>query len=157
MRPLILFGLLTLSLLPFASAQTEGCLQSNPCNLDVDVDANGVADISQTNFTSGDWYTLSVYNDDGVEHTVALSGHGVSLKVPAYGLVDSPPFQFGAAGSYTLSDSPSGDNAPIKVVAGDVVDYENGKTSAGAKGGIPGPEPALLLVALASLVLVKRR
>lgn len=149
--PFLCLSLLAAVAVP-AAAQDPGCLQSNPCDLAVDVDALGI-DPDQATFTAGDWVRLSVYNDDDVPHTVSLTGHDVTLVVPAYDIVESEPFQLARAGTYTLSDNPSGDSADVLVEAAQSFSDSSSTDSKGA----PGPGLALLVVGLAAAVAVVRR
>lgn len=142
----------TLALSLPVAAQDPGCLQSNPCDLAVDVDASGI-DTDRATFTAGDWVRLSVYNDDDVPHTVRLAGHDITLVVPAYDIVESAPFELGRAGTYQLSDSPTGDTADVVVQAAET--FSQPQTS-GDKGA-PGPGLAMLALALVGLAILRRR
>ncbi len=150
----LLAGLLAgLALVPSAWGQEDGCVQSNPCLLDVEVDAAGIASGSISNMTTGDWFTLAISNLDERAHTVRFAT--IELRVEAYGFVDSQPFQAPSPGAYTLSDQPTGDQATLHVLAGDVVDAENGSTS-GSKGS-PGFALALSAIAVLCVAALRRR
>lgn len=146
-----LFAALVLA--PAATAQSDGCLQSNPCLLDVEVDEAGIASVSISNLTSGDWFTLSVSNLDDRAHTVSFAN--VLVQVEAFGFADSAPFQAPSPGTYTLRDQPTGDQASIRVLAGDVVDAESGSTS--SSKGAPGLQATLVVLGLVALAAVRRR
>lgn len=147
----------TLVLAPLAAAQEDGCLQANPCILDVEVDAMGIASLSVINVTTGDWFYVGVSNLDSRDHTITLAGHGVSVAVEGDFFADSQPFQFGAPGAYALRDSPTGDEATINVLAGDVVDAEAGITSSSGDGkGAPGPSVAVVALAVLACALFAR-
>lgn len=158
--PALAFALLAaLAAVPTTAAQDPdgppGCVEANPCDLIIAVDADGFADLSDTELTAGDWFVATIVNhDDGAEHTITLSGHSVTLTVPAGDVDDTQPFRMGAAGQYTLADQPSGDTVQITSVEGDEVD---GATSDGDSSGIPGVAPALLAVAVVAAALVLRR
>ncbi|MFA5943817.1 MAG: hypothetical protein WC876_05050 [Candidatus Thermoplasmatota archaeon] len=155
MRALVAF-LAVVAVAATASAQSApGCTQANPCVVTVDVDAAGIADLSETLFTSGDWMVLSVYNNDEQAHTVRLAGHPVDVTVAAGDLVDTQPFKLGAAGTYALSDAPSGDSADLLVEAEESFSSDSGTSGGG--NGIPGPTPALLVAAVAALAWGLRR
>lgn len=151
--PLLASLLAGLTLAPSALAQEDGCVQSNPCLLDVEVDEAGIASVSISNMTTGDWFTLSVSNLDDRAHTVQFST--VELHVEAYGFADSQPFQAPSPGSYTLSDQPTGDQATLHVLAGDVVDAESGSTS--KSKGSPGFALALSAIAVLAVAALRRR
>jgi len=157
--PALLAALSVLSLASLAAAQDEdgepGCVQGNPCEVILEVDANGIADLEPDTFGTGDWILFSIYNADDVDHTVRLEGHSFQADVPAGDIEDTQPFQLGAPGTYSLTDAPSGDEADIVVE-----DFEvfSGSSSTGAKGSpIPSLAPALLVVGLALAALVARR
>ncbi|HEX2066254.1 MAG TPA: hypothetical protein VHI93_05510 [Candidatus Thermoplasmatota archaeon] len=155
MRPLIPILAAALALaLPTAQAQ-DACTEATPCPWEVVVDGPGFVGESEWNWTAGDWMRLTVANDDLVPHTVALSGHGVSLEVPPL-QERSQVVQLAQAGRFTLSDAPSGDAVPVMVVDGDVVDYEGGLIDADGKAatpparGIPGLALAWVVLAVAA-------
>lgn len=143
-----------LLLIPAAAAQDDGCTQTNPCLLDVEVDERGIASVSVTTFTAGDWYFLSASNLDARDHTLRLDGHAVVLPVVGYGFADSQPFQIAAPGTYALHDEPTGDSAQLTVVAGDAVDAE---ASSSARNGTPALSCCLAAVGLLGLAAAKRR
>lgn len=153
--PLTILGLLALA--PAATAQEDGCLQSNPCLIDVEVDESGIASVSITTLTAGDWFVLSVSNLDGQPHTVAFAT--VEVPVEAYGYRDSEAFAARSAGTYQITDQPTGDSAPVTVVSGDAVDAENGVTasSSSSSSGAPALPVALVAVALAGMAALRRR
>lgn len=153
MRILFPALLAALALAPVATAQTDGCLQTNPCLLDVEVDEAGIASVSISNMTSGDWFTLAVSNLDDRTHTVSFAT--VQVQVEAFGFADSAPFQAPSPGTYPLRDQPTGDAASLHVLAGDVVDAESGSTS-GSKGS-PGLEAAVLTLGLVAFAALRRR
>ncbi len=153
--PIVLF---LLAIVPTAHAQVApGCTQANPCAVTVDVDAVGIADLSSSTFTSGDWVVFSVYNDDEQTHTLRLAGHPLDLMVAGGDLVDSQAFKLGAAGTYALSDQPSGDAADITVEAEETFS-SSGSADGNSRGnGIPGPAPVLVLGLLAAMAWVRRK
>jgi len=142
--------------LPASAQDSPGCLQSSPCEMDADVTDVGF-DPGQTVFTSGDWVRLSIYNDDAVEHTVALSGHGVSLTIPSYDLAESGPFQIKSAGTYQLTDSPTGDSVDITVEPAETFTSGSASSASSEGKGSPGLAPALLVAGLAGALAVARR
>lgn len=138
-----------LALVPAAKAQTDGCVQADPCILDVEVDEQGIASVSITTMTTGDWFVLAVSNLDERSHTVSFAG--ATVQVEAFGYRDSAPFAAPASGTYSLTDSPSGDAATIAVVAGDSLGASNEPT------GIPSFGAASALMALACAAVLWRR
>ncbi|MEA3142743.1 MAG: hypothetical protein QOG31_67 [Thermoplasmata archaeon] len=165
MRFLLPLTVLALAAVPAAQAQ-DACTQSSPCLWEVVVDETGFIGESGWNWTAGDWMRLSVANDDGVAHTVTLADHGVTLTIPSLE-EKSQVVQLTKAGTFQLSDSPSGDAIPVTVVNGDVVDYQrglidqSGNPAAGAgsssKRAVPGLELPLLAIALLAAVAMGRR
>jgi hypothetical protein len=164
MRLLLPLAFLALAALPAAQAQ-DACTQSSPCPWEVVVDQPGFVGESGWNWTAGDWMRLTVANDDeAAAHTVTLGGHGVTLSIPS--LEERSQVVQLKAGTFQLSDAPSGDTVPVTVVAGDVVDYQNGLIdrsgnpvagSGSSSGrGMPGLELPLLAVALAVAALGRR-
>jgi hypothetical protein len=165
MRFLLPLTVLALAAVPAAQAQ-DACTQSSPCLWEIVVDQSGFIGESGWNWTAGDWMRLSVANDDGVAHTVTLANHGVTLAIPSL-QEKSQVVQLAKAGTFQLSDSPSGDTVPVVVVNGDVVDYQKGlinsngapgPSAAGASGKarIPGVEFPLLAVGLAAVAAARR-
>jgi hypothetical protein len=161
--PLTLATLAFAAALPSAAAQSDGCTQSNPCPWAIAVDDAGFVGESEWNWTMGDWFELSVSNDDSVAHTVTLSGYSLQFQVPADG-ERSQVVQLTKAGHFDLADQPSGDTIPVTVVNGDVVDYEKGLidangNAAGTKARTPGLETPMLGLALlgATFVALRRR
>ena len=149
---------LLLAFAPIAFAQDPdgppGCVQGNPCDLILAVDADGFADVSETEFTEGDWIYATTYNGDDVEHTLSLASHSFTLTIAAGDLVDSEPFRIGSPGTYTLSDEPSGDTLQMTSVEGD--EFEDGDSDKDGNG-IPGLAPAVLVLVLAAAAIVARR
>jgi hypothetical protein len=131
-----------------------GCVQSNPCEVIVEVGASGITDLSYSTFATGDWILLSIFNADEETHTLRLQGHSLVATVPAGDIVDTQPFRLGAPGVYALQDEPSGDSRAITVQAEEVFST-NGTTTGG--NGIPALAPTVLLAALVALALIRRR
>lgn len=152
-------------LAPLALAQSagdEGCERTNPCPWVVDVDDKGfqfyVAD--EQTFSRGDWYELLVFNDDlNRSHTITLTGHEVSVTVPADGMSqDTGAFQFSELGTFELRDAPTGDKITVHVVEGDALSGTGSDSPSDEDGeGAPGLPLALLAVALVGSVLLRRR
>lgn len=143
---------------PMAAAQDPdgepGCPQSNPCEVILEVDAAGIADLEPNTFATGDWILFSIYNADEQTHTLRLEGHDFEVSIGAGDINDTRPLKLGAPGIYELRDQPSGDAADLTVEAEEVF----GASSTSKSGnGIPGPAPALLLVALATVAWGLRR
>ncbi|MHB8633224.1 MAG: hypothetical protein ACYDBQ_04545 [Thermoplasmatota archaeon] len=113
---LILLAALVVALMPAALGQQDACTQSSPCLWSVEVDGAGFVGESSWNWTAGDWVDLSTYNGDSVAHTLQLSGYGVSQGVPAATSADKV-LQLTQAGSFTLTDSPSGATGTLVVAA----------------------------------------
>src|SRR5688572_10564259 len=162
MRAVLLAAALTsLALLPSATAQDSagppGCVEANPCDLILAVDAQGFADVSETEFTTGDWLYATTYNGDEAEHTLSLASHSFTLTIAGGDLVDSEPFRLGPVGTYTLSDQPSGDTVTFTVVAEDEFDEESDSSEEEGGNGTPGPSFLLALAAIAATALVLRR
>ena len=155
------FLALALLAVPAAVAQDPdgppGCVEANPCDLIIAVDADGFADLSDTELTEGDWFVATIVNHDDVAHTVSLSGHSMMLTVPAGDVDDTDPFRVGAPGQYTLADQPSGDSVQVTSVAGEEFADGGSSTTGDGSNGIPGLAPAYLLGALAALALGVRR
>jgi MYXO-CTERM domain-containing protein len=154
-----------LALLPSASGQADGCVEADPCPWLVEVDAHGFVGDSAWNFTQGDWYTLSVGNSDTAPHsvTLALPGREVTVAAGPESDAESAPFNFTAAGTFRLATD-HGHQGTVRVVAADVVDYEQGvadesgnpRTSTTSKG-TPGPALAWAAAGLAAALLARRR
>ncbi|HUR25602.1 MAG TPA: hypothetical protein VM327_06280 [Candidatus Thermoplasmatota archaeon] len=141
-----------------ASAQDEtgepGCPQGNPCEIILEVDTNGIADLEPDTFGTGDWILFSLYNADDEDHTIRLEGHSFEVTVAAGDINDTQPIKLGAPGTYTLTDLPTGDEAEITVEAFEVF----GSSSSTKSGsGIPAVTPALLVLGLAFAAFVVRR
>lgn len=160
--PALLVAVSVLSLAFPASAQDEdgepGCAQSNPCEVILEVDANGIADLEPDTFGTGDWILFSIYNADEVDHTVRLEGHSFESTIEAGNINDTRPLKLGAPGTYALTDLPTGDEADI-IVEDFEVFTESGSSSSGNGGRspVPGLAPSLLVVGLAAAVMVARR
>lgn len=158
MRVLLVLVLsVLLSALPATMAQDPdgepGCVEANPCEFIVAVDAEGFSDVSVTEFTSGDWVVVTLVNHDtAAAHTVKLGSHALDFTVAADDVEDSEPFRLGTAGKYTLTDQPSGDVRDITVLSSEEFDDE-----AEDPQGAPGLEGALLLAGLAMAAVVARR
>jgi hypothetical protein len=154
-----------------ANAQSDaGCEETNPCALVLDVDADGFSNPPDVSlFTQGDWWEIDVFNLDDEEHVVTIDGFDVSVTVPPGENVASGGFEFDVAGSYNITDSPSGDSLPIEVTEGDAVEEEEEPTDPGREtdeddsvpgdsdNGTPGLGAALTLVTLAAMALARRR
>ena len=157
--PALLAAACVLSLASLAAAQDEdgepGCAQANPCEVILEVDANGIADLEPDTFGTGDWILFSIYNADEVDHTIRLDGHSFEVTVGAGDIDDTQPFKLGAPGTYTLSDLPTGDEAEIVVEEFEV--FTESSSSGGSRSPIPGLAPALLALGLAVAALVVRR
>ena len=158
--------LTALALAAPASAQAgadDGCTHADPCPWVVDVGPQGFHDYveGEVTFSVGDWYEILVFSDDpDQDHTLTLSGHDVSIHVPADGMAsDTGAFQLGQAGTFTLKDMPSGDTVTVHVVEGDAVaaGQGTGASSSGAAKGGPALPLALLAAALAGVALLRRR
>jgi hypothetical protein len=159
-----LLGLATLLALPTAAAQDDACSQQAPCSWVVDVDAAGVIDAPPGgwNFTAGDWFVLDVFNlDEDAAHRINVIGAGIDVTVAPVEGRTVGPFRFDDEGTYSLVDSPSGDDVPVNVWPLDVVEVGEGiddgpSTADLAEGeardtpaaGLPVAVPALALLAL---------
>ncbi|MHB1262654.1 MAG: hypothetical protein ACYC2H_13185 [Thermoplasmatota archaeon] len=158
--PLAFLALLALaSTAPMALAQDPdgepGCPQSNPCEVILEVDAAGIADLEPSTFGTGDWILFSIYNADDEAHTISLEGHSFEASIGAGDINDTRPLKLGAPGTYELRDQPSGDVAGITVEAEEV--FTDGSSSSSGGNGIPGPVPALVLAVLAASAAIARR
>lgn len=165
MHRILIFTPLLLLAAPMAGAQ-DGCTQTDPCPLAIDLDDNGISsggDGSPSwNVTVGDWYTIDFLNLDEQDHTVTLEGYGLSWTVPAVDGRTTDPFAFDQEGEFRFVDAPSGDAAPVRVLANDAVAVEQGDeeaitdpTDPGADDDgrrSPGP-PVVLLLALLGVAL----
>lgn len=156
--PLAFLSIAALVLALPAAAQDPdaepGCVEANPCEIIVAVDAEGFADISETEFTQGDWLVATVVNhDEEADHTVRLSDHALEIVVPAGDVEDSEPFRIGEPGRYPMTDAPSNDVLDITVVEADEFEDSSGDEDRGS----PGLGLAALVGALAALVIVARR
>lgn len=155
---------LALAAAPTVAAQADeddGCTHADPCPWVVDVDPNGFQDYvePEVTFTLGDWYEILVFSDDPDHaHTITLSGHDVSISVPADGMAsDTGAFQLNQLGTFTLKDTPSNDTITVHVVEEDAVAAEQDASSSGEAKGGPALPVALVVVALAGLALLRRR
>jgi len=163
MRPVIalLPAALLALLVPAAAAQDPhgepGCPEANPCEVIVAVDAQGFTDISLTELTAGDWYLVSFFNNDEVDHTIALSGHDLAMTVGALDIEDSEPFKAGSPGMYPLTDLPSNDTEDIVVVEPEEFEDGDGGDVDGADKGSPGLGLGLLVATVAALAIALRR
>lgn len=151
------------ALAPLAFAQTpdDGCERTNPCPWVVDVDDKGFQfyiEEEQT-FSQGDWYELLVFNDDlNRSHTLSLSGHDVSVTVPADGMAqDTGAFQFTKVGTFKLRDSPTNDEITVHVIEGDAVAAGSDSDSQSDAEGAPALPAVLLLAALVAAAAWRRR
>ena len=131
-----------------------GCIQANPCEVVVDLQASGIADLEPASFTRGDWVQLDVFNGDEVEHTLTVEGKGVSVTVGPDDINASRPFEFGAVGTVTLRDSPTGDTWDVTVEAEESF---SGNGATGSGKGTPGLAPLALFAALVVAAAVLRR
>ncbi len=76
MRVFLFLAASSLMLALPVAAQDDGCLEASPCPLQVNVDDQGIWSVSVDNITVGDWYLITVSNDDpDAAHTVTLEGH----------------------------------------------------------------------------------
>lgn len=153
-----LLGLTSLLLAPMAGAQGDGdgCTQAAPCELQVNVDQEGIVEVSVTAMTSGDWFYLNVSNEEDRMHTVTFAG--MTVQVPGFEERASQPFAAGPPGTYKVHDEPTGDEADIQVLAGDVVDAEDGDAAATSDGkGAPALALAGSALALAAAAVARRR
>lgn len=147
--------LLAATALP-ATAQ-EDCSDPESCPWTVSVDGTGFIIDTDWTFTQDEWANLTVQNTDEAAHTVTLSGYGVTVQVAGDDEA-SVPIQFTTAGTFTLTDSPTGKTATFHVVAGDAIDAgsSSGAGAAGT-GKAPGLELPVLLLGLAALGVIARR
>ena len=159
--PALLVALSVLTRAPLATAQDEdgepGCAQGNPCEVILEVDSTGIADLAPDTFGTGDWVLFSVYNADEVDHTIRLDGHDLEVTVGAGDIEDTQPIKLGAPGSYTLEDLPTGDEAEITVEAFEVFDSSSSGSTSKTGNPIPGVAPALLVLGLAVVAIASRR
>jgi hypothetical protein len=143
-----------------ASSADDGCTQAAPCPIVVTVDAQGIVE-GGFQVTSGDWFTLVVQNDDAVGHTVRIGQTGVAVSAAADSEASSPAFQAPAPGTYTVTDTPTGDQVPLEALSVDVVAAQKLASQSGTPGGgrkgLPGLELPALAGGLALLALLARR
>jgi MYXO-CTERM domain-containing protein len=140
-----------------STTATDGCLQSTPCPMEVNVNEAGIKEVSVTTVTQGDWYTLTLSNDDpDAAHTIAIDGMGVTLTAGA--LADSSKdVHFTTVGTFAIKETPKGTTANVEVIKGDSVDHEQGLDSSSAGKKMPGVDIGLLVAGLAALAAVRRR
>ncbi|MES2153733.1 MAG: hypothetical protein V4510_01195 [bacterium] len=169
MRTLSLVVAVLALALPNAVHAQEGCDQASPCDLVVDVSDSGFTDVSVSNFTLNDWYTIDASNGGETPHTLTIEGYGVSM---ALGLDESKTqtIQFSKLGCFDLKDSPSGAVHKLRVVTSDSIDFSQhvaaekdpctglpvGPTSS-SSGKMPGLELPLLALAIVGVVAWRRR
>jgi hypothetical protein len=160
--PALLAALAATALAAPAAAQDDdlpGCTQGNPCEVYVDLESTGIAQIEETSFTRGDWILLSVFNGDDVNHTLTVEGKGISITVRPDDLDDTRPFELDRVGTVTLRDAPTGDTLDLTVGAEE--SFTGGTsdtgTGTGSGRGTPSAGPALLLAALAGGAFLLRR
>jgi hypothetical protein len=134
-----------------------GCAQANPCEVIVELDAQGILDLAPDTFATGDWVLFSIYNADAVEHTLRLDGHSFEATIPAEDIVDTQPIRLGEPGTYDLEDQPTGDTAAITVQEEEVFTSDTDEDDNGRGNPIPGPAPWLVLGLLAGAAAVVRR
>ena len=152
-----------LVLMPAVAAQSDddGCTRADPCPWVIDVGPDGFYDYieAEVSYTLGDWYEILVFSDDPDRaHTITLSGHDVSITVPADGMAsDTGAFQFTKPGTFELKDMPSGDVITVHVGEEDSVPAADGGSTSGASKGSPGLAMALLVLNLAGLAVLLRR
>ncbi len=147
------FAALLLLLAPAALAQEDGgCTQADPCPWVFDVDENGISDDSGSDptwtFTVGDWLILDVLNFDSEDHTISVDGHTWTIPKD-FGDPEVTPFQFTSAGTYTVTDQPTGDTATVTVV--EPAEEESGQNS--SKGS---PSVSVALLGIGLLLLARR-
>lgn len=140
-----------------AAAQDDCTVEAMPCPWVVAVDANGFVGPTSWTFTQDEWHELTVSNLDEVGHTVTLSTYGTTVTVPA-DADGTAVIQFTQAGSFTLTDMPSGKTATLVITSGDSVEAQNSSTGATSKGGPGFAMPlALLAVAGVAILMVRRQ
>lgn len=157
---LILFAVMALAV-PVA-AQEDACTQDQPCPWIISVDEEGIYNSSLSVMTQGDWYTVTVHNDDlSQAHTVTLSGYDVVFQVAALD-EQQRTVEMATLGSFEVRDAPTGATVPFEVIAGDAVDFENGVADAegnpraGSKG-TPGIGVVAGVLAVGLAVAMTRR
>lgn len=144
MRLLALTPLLLLAPMAHAQSVEGGCTEAEPCPWTFDVDAEGFSVDGPLQVTEGDWLYLDVLNFDAVDHTLRLGDW--SWEIPAdFGEAPTTPFQL-PAGTYIMTDTPSGDQIDVEVTS-DVT------TETGTQQDAPGwgVVPALGVLCLAAL------
>lgn len=129
-----------------------GCIQGNPCEVIVNLDSAGIR-LEQETFTRGDWVLLSVFNDDDVEHTLAVPSKGITVTLVPGDINDTRPFELDAVGSVVLRDSPTNDTA--EMVVEDEEEFTASETEPAT--GIPGPQAPLAAAAVAAALLAWSR
>ena len=109
------------------AAQDEGCSQSEPCVLEINVDETGFPDANEWNVTVGDWYVINVFNlDIGSDHTVTVEGYDITLTASFAEEAASEPRAFDILGDFFLTDYPTEMEAVLHVIEYDVVAFEDG-------------------------------
>ena len=155
-HPLALAAVLLLAAALPVTAQ-EDCSDPETCPWTVSVDETGFIIDTDWTFTQDEWANLTVENTDEAPHTVTLSGYGVTVQVAGDDEA-SVPIQFTQAGTFTLTDSPTGKTATFHVVAGDAIDEGSSSGAAGAgTGKAPGLGLPALLLGLAAVGVAVRR
>lgn len=164
-----LLAALALFAAPVLAQEQDGCLQADPCPIEVTVDEEGFSGEVGWTVTRGDWYRLVVLNADleGREHHLRLMDMGVEMHVPADNQAESPPILFDRTGQFALMDRPSEDTVWITVSEFDAVAVDNSTaTDTGSTTGAGGDPtgdadspmlPLLLLGAVLVLLAVRRR
>ena len=159
--PALLAAVLVLTPTVAGQSDDDGCTHADPCPWVVDVGPDGYYDYIETevSYTVGDWYEILVFSDDPDRaHTITLSGHDVSITVPADGMAsDTGAFQFTRQGTFELKDMPSGDVIKVHVGAEDAVPASDDDSSSGSSKGSPGLPMALIALNAAGLALLLRR
>lgn len=169
--PILIFASLLAA--PTALAQDPGCTEAGPCTIVIDLDEQGIGSAGdhdpQWNVTAGDWYVLDIVNLDGEAHTLTYTETDQAWTVAAIDSTTTDPFPFSETGTFFFADEPTGDQAPVTVLASDAVAAEEGEeegvtdpTDPGdggddADNGAPGPSVALLLGLLLLGLYLHRR
>jgi hypothetical protein len=162
MRALLFLSVALVAFAPAATAQdpdgAPGCVEANPCEIIIAVDELGLSDVSETEFTTGDWLVATIVNHDDVAHTIRLGDHDLDVTTAPGDVDDSAPFKVGPVGTYSLTDTPTNDVETITVVAEDEFgeDPSDGGSSSEGRGS-PGLAPLALLAGLLAALVVARR
>lgn len=163
MRALLvsILAALAVAIAPAVAAQDEdgppGCVEANPCEFIIAVDDLGLSDVSETEFTTGDWLVATIVNHDDVAHTIRLGDHALDVTTGPGDVDDSAPFKVGPVGTYSLTDTPTNDVETITVVAEDEFDDGAASGSSSDGKGSPGLAPLALLVGLVAALAIARR